>query len=465
MGRESAGLNALPPGGRRVTKSHISRSFPVRSLFAAGRFRAASVALIALAATILPAAAAAADLRCDLCREEVVGRYVVYDRDGSKVTVCDACDKKYPHCKACGMPFTETPVVVGGESLCPPCAKDVVTCGICDRVIRGAYTVFRSEGKEWKVCESCAATSPRCSACKRPLKTDEVVQTGDKILCRDCDETLPDCEACAQPIIGTRYMLRFRPGEFCEPCWEGRPVCSMCGAPCGDTHASLSDGRILCDRCDATAITSLVQIRQIYDTIKPILEKELGKPIRHNIALRLVGPDEIDKLPPQFKNPAGRGTAAGSLPPGMIDATASTAPTATGGTGTNGNIRRIGPDARRGSEYKELGKFVRVGNSFEIRILSGQPRDWAWETVAHELAHAWQSEYNPDLNDSAWEEGFAQWAAEIVLHDQGKDEQLERLRLRDDFYGQAYRIVNRYEALRGKEGVLHMVLTVRNLPR
>jgi len=186
----------------------------------------------------------------------------------------------------------------------------------------------------------------------------------------------------------------------------------------------------------------------MYKKIKPLLEKELGRPLSRKVTLRLVGPDEIDRMPPGFRPSDKESTlpAVSPVPPGA------------GGE----NVRRVGVEEGRGAGGRELGKFVRQGNKFEIRILSGQPRAWAWETLAHEFAHAWQSEHNSDLNDSVWEEGFAQWAAELALHGMGMDADLEKLRLRDDFYGQAYRIVNKYESMRGKAAVINAVLTMTN---
>jgi hypothetical protein len=254
----------------------------------------------------------------------------------------------------------------------------------------------------------------------------------------------------------------------------------MCGAPCGNSFSRLDDARNLCSRCAETAVRSPDKVAEIYRKVKPLLEKQLGRPLKHKVTLRLVGPGEIDQMPPGFKddtprwdNSPGAGyertpsdaTRLGNAgaPPGNRAGEGAGSGRAGAGGGA-GDVRRVGLDEGRGARGKELGKFVRRGDEFEIRVLSGQPEDWAWETIAHEFAHAWQSEHNPRLNDSAWEEGFAQWAAELALHEMGLESVLERLRLREDFYGQAFRIVNHFEARRGKQGVIHAVLTMTNEP-
>ncbi len=386
--------------------------------------------------------------RCDFCRKAISGRYMVYRSDAGELVLCRSCDAAYPHCSRCGLPFRESAVRKGGGILCPSCAREALTCSVCGTLIRGAYTVFSLENREYVVCPACKANAPRCEACSRPLASSEVIRSGPHIFCPLCDATLPNCESCGEKIAGTRFLMKFRDGEFCETCWKTRPVCAMCGAPCGKEYARLDDGRDLCGPCAQSAVTDPETVQKILAAVQPYLEKELGKPLDHPLTLRLVGPSELDQGPPGF--PRGDARMAES------DAAEVRNPA--------GPICRVDLDEGRGAGEKELGKFIRRGNRFEILILSGQPEAWAWETVAHEFAHAWQSKYNPKLNDLAWEEGFAQWAAELVLHWRGEEKQLERLRLRSDFYGQAYRLVSRFEALRGKPAMINAVLIMKNKP-
>ena len=205
-------------------------------------------------------------------------------------------------------------------------------------------------------------------------------------------------------------------------------------------------------------MTDLKKVEDILASVRLFLEKELGAPLEAKVSLRLVGPDEIaaplavDSASMDsggFGGALGRfarvwGTQKGSSQSSVTPSSASSDALAT---------RR---DETREDRFRnrELGRFIRRGDRFEIRILSGVPESWCWETVAHEFAHAWQSEKNPNLRDHVWIEGFAQWAAERVLVWRGEEEQAQRLRNRKDDYGEAYRAINHLETAIGKRSLI-----------
>lgn len=431
-----------------------------------------SLLLVACVWMILAAGAglAATQTRCDFCNQTITGAYVVYQFEGKELTVCSRCDQTAPRCTLCKRPVAKDGRQLGGRFVCPDCAPKAHVCGICNTLILGPYVVFSVDRGELAVCKNCEQTSRRCASCDRPLRPREAVASGARLLCPSCHDQLPSCESCGESIIGTRYSISFRPGDFCEKCWKDRPPCSMCGAPTGKRRVELSDGRLLCLHCGQDAVTDINKVAGILAVVQPFLEKQFGSKLQTKVRLRLVGPEEIDAHPPDW-NPAKTITSpkpaeSVSLTERINDLERREAnekefypPKST--PSTDGGKRPVSREELRGAGSRELGKFVRRGKDFEIRILSGQPEGWCWETVAHEFAHAWQSEKNPDLTDPVWIEGFAQWAAELVLHWRGETAVLERLRLRDDFYGQAYRAVSHVETMRGKDAVLRAVLTMK----
>lgn len=428
---------------RAFTGNHAWRE---RSSHGAAGFFCVLLALGFLAAGAFPARAERA-LRCDVCGKEISDRYTVYDLEGRKVTVCAACERSAPRCAMCRVPLRSDHPRVAGEQLCRRCAREAKTCDLCGHLLRGSYTVFAlpDGGGEQKVCAACARIAAKCAACGIPLKPGTEHRDGGRILCAPCDSRLPACEACGNRIIGSSFAIAFRPGQFCESCWRTRPACSMCAAPVGNSLQVLDDGRRLCGQCAPTATLDLEKTARVLAQIQPFLEKKFGSPLKAKVNLRLAGPQELgladadlDASHTHREDPADGALAAEATPAALSSS-----------------------EVMRGRSEKELGKFIRQGDKFEIRILSGQPEAWLWETLAHEFAHAWQSEKNPRLTDSAWAEGFAQWAAELVLEWRQDQRSLDRLRTRTDFYGQAWRLVHRIEILRGEEAVVPYILALK----
>ncbi len=105
----------------------------------------------------------------------------------------------------------------------------------------------------------------------------------------------------------------------------------------------------------------------------------------------------------------------------------------------------------------ELGLFIASGSSRRVLILDGLPTDSAWETIAHELAHAWQFQHYPQATDPLIVEGFAQWVAAEICRQTDKRSGLERLYRRGDDYGFGLRLIDRVEAELGRGAVLKVL--------
>jgi len=119
---------------------------------------------------------------------------------------------------------------------------------------------------------------------------------------------------------------------------------------------------------------------------------------------------------------------------------------------------------RFSEHYRESGRFIQINDDFTIKILMGLSRPLSIETVAHELAHAWQAENCPHLPSDEYVEGFAQWIAGKVLRGFGYYELLDRLDYRDDVYGRGYRKILEIEREKGFSGVFQEMIRIGNPP-
>jgi hypothetical protein len=121
-----------------------------------------------------------------------------------------------------------------------------------------------------------------------------------------------------------------------------------------------------------------------------------------------------------------------------------------------GRLRqRVAPsDDATGGARHVLGLFVRERQSSAVYVEVGLPRPLLLGTLAHELAHAWQSEVSPPAHDALVREGFAEWVAHQVLVDAGQREVAVRATRRDDTYGRGLRHFLTLERTKGRGAVL-----------
>jgi hypothetical protein len=107
-----------------------------------------------------------------------------------------------------------------------------------------------------------------------------------------------------------------------------------------------------------------------------------------------------------------------------------------------------------GAARHVLGLFVRARLGSAVYVEVGLPRPLLLGTLAHELAHAWQSEASGPVSDELLREGFAEWVAHQVLVDAGQREVAVRATRRDDVYGRGLRHFLTLERTKGRAAVL-----------
>lgn len=381
--------------------------------------------LVGLVAFVVVAVPVHASPTCGLCRRGIQGEYLVYSQpNGGKLSVCQACQRSARTCALCKIPHRET------GTLCAQCQRTARSCDVCRQVLVGDYRDYRLPGGQpHRVCVSCVRGAATCHACSVPHAPNQLKNFPDGTSwCTDCARRARMCEGCRSPIQGTFFTVQFQPGHWCAGCFHTHEKCHFCGRPMDATGAHLPDGRQVCRACFSTSVEGQARVRQIAGKIRPLMQQILGKPLTP-VPVRVVDTHELQRV-----------YRGGTRPDGATNT--STAPQ---------------------SVVSELGVFRIEGGVREILILDALPEDMAWETIAHEMAHAWQAEHYPDCTEFDLVEGFAQWVAEKVCDHMGRRSGLEKLRHRQDAYGRAYRIVAAIEQNHGVGGI-HRALRQNRIP-
>jgi hypothetical protein len=108
---------------------------------------------------------------------------------------------------------------------------------------------------------------------------------------------------------------------------------------------------------------------------------------------------------------------------------------------------------------RTLGLYARRGMRRGIYVQTGLPRLLFLQIAAHEFAHAWQGENCPLLRQPLAHEGFAEWVSYRVMEFFGYERGCQRMRERDDVYGQGLRWALDLEARCGAQAVLQACRT------
>lgn len=373
------------------------------------------VVMLFLAGLMLAAVpAAAAPPKCGICAQDIQGRYLIYTRvTGQKMNICAACDSSRPRCATCRIPMA------GGRSHCADCVARAPRCNICSNPIGGRYQYFDVEGQTYNVCPTCARTRPRCTSCRVPFAAERLqLFPNQSMWCAPCLRDAAMCETCKSPIAGKYYQLDGREGTWCAACYENQHKCQVCQAPVGRVAAWLPDGRHMCTKCADSSITGSARMEEIAARVRPTMNRLLGREVER-VTVRAVSLQELRRL---FDR--GGIQRSSNVPEGFI---------------------------------QEMGLFRIDGRTKEIVILDTIPEDIVWETIAHEMAHAWQIQHYPECKEDLLCEGFAQWVAEQVCIVHGRTSTLPQLRTRTDLYGRGYRLFRDAHARGGRDEVFRLL--------
>lgn len=177
------------------------------------------------------------------------------------------------------------------------------------------------------------------------------------------------CATCGCELTGNYFVLVDREERYCPNCIANRPRCDSCGAPLSDQSWQLHDGRLQCAQCHSTAVYTPAEGQQLFEETVAQLQQQFGLTLHIGVEFRL------------------------------IDAP------------TMRSIRSQDPHYPVDSDERTLGLYQKQGRLRAIYMLYGLPRLIFRTTIAHEYAHAWQTENCPLLQDALLREGFAEWIA------------------------------------------------------
>ncbi len=192
------------------------------------------------------------------------------------------------------------------------------------------------------------------------------------------------CAVCGALLIEGYYYLHGQQERYCGGCMRDAPRCASCGRPLGEQRWTLHDGRLQCARCHSTAVYDAAAARQLFDETVGAVVAQLGLTLRVGVAFRLVDLPTLSGL---------------QRPSGPAD-----------------------------QEQRPMGLYVRDGHTRAIYVLYALPKIMFRTVVAHEYAHAWQSENCPIMEPKSVVEGFAEWVAYRHLQTIGAVKIAEQLR-------------------------------------
>jgi hypothetical protein len=348
-------------------------------------------------------------LRCELCHRSINGRYLqIAGRN-----ICGNCYQRYPHCAMCGIPVKNGIRTTANKVICGDCEFKADKCANCGLPILGRYVQSKVGEKTYSFCNGCVASKPHCAICNLPMPN--LSNVAGKLVCPACMSSMQICSGCGQPVDGSYYKLKFLSGLYCVKCFKERPHCDFCGRPVVTGGAVYADGRHACEDCAKTAVDDMKQATLL-----------LGKTVRFlqmNLAMKQQAPYDF----------------------AMVDNAQMSA--------------RLGH--KNTGAVKELGFCTwEVGTGAKrpaIILLKDLPATAFLETAAHEYAHFWQSQVNPNMHDPELMEGFAQWVASKWLLKNQLFSSYAKLEARQDVYGTGYQKMMDVERKSGVEGVFALI--------
>lgn len=238
-------------------------------------------------------------------------------------------------------------------------------------------------------------------------------------VCVQCYEKRLRCAACGVPVGAQAFMIEGDRQFYCPECFEQRPRCDTCDRPVGTRYWTRPDGRKLCDRCQSTAVADSNAAHALWRRVRESLAKELGMTLKEPCQLKLVSRNQLIS---------------------MLE---------------KSSLHTLDSDSRG----RCFGLFLQQGNHKAIFIEYGLPQIVLLEVMAHEFAHAWQSEHTPMRTSLEVQEGFAEWVAYKLLHSWGCYRRSDRMLRRDDLYGHGLQMVLSWEQEGGKAEVFRRIRT------
>ncbi len=320
-------------------------------------------------------------------------------------------------------------------------AAGPLICETCGKRITGRY-LKTGDGHVYCSRQCAEAQLPKCAYCGKPCLS-RIVSTDKRIFCSpECADAalLPACDLCGKPFReGRQIATPYGEVKFCMGC-AARPACFVCEIPGGD-HRRLPDGRYLCRRCAADAVSDPAEAEKLLGEVRELLCRKLNFKTDYPIVLRLVADDKSEDTPLGTSREFGLYMYNG---------------------------REIYTTPSRLEFWKEQKTSVqRETQSCQIVLLDHLPRVKMAEVMAHELAHDYMQRRWPYIADQKIKEGFAETVAAEYNRLTGQSVWNYRMEKNPDpVYGDGYRVIREWQKRGGWPEVARQLETEnrKNLP-
>lgn len=297
-----------------------------------------------------------------------------------------------------------------------------VACGVCGRNIRPGESYYRKDGRIY-CARDFEKTLPVCSVCGRKCRGEYTVSDGKNFCSRECfTRSLPRCSVCGRH---TESWSGPKGGSYiaCPECAQ-MPHCFVCDIP--TDYKRLADGRSICRKCHAKAVTDPREAERIFRRTRANLKKKLGLSTDHRITFALVDRDKLHRL--------ANGDSDTPKELGLFVH----------------HVRRRTTEQRDHTGRVLSRKTELVSETFDIYALDYLTREYLEYVCAHELAHDWQAEHYPDIKDKTVREGFAEYVGWLYNRALGRHHINRRIENNiDPVYGGGFR---RIKAIADREG-------------
>lgn len=265
-----------------------------------------------------------------------------------------------------------------------PLLLGALDCSECGRNIRGKY--LKNQSGDVFCSRKCfRKTLPQCERCGKPCENGYMTMMNKKFCSKKCMEQTFRCAVCRKGMEST-VIITTPEGDkvmVCRKCSKGGK-CFFCALPNGGQ--SLSDGRNICQRCTAAAVSDPQEVKKIFRQVRNDLARWFGFDNRHRIQLKIVDYPELRRVGKNIYMPGG-GRQMALMQYNQEITT------------------RTYPDGRKKS-------FVSKENCV-IYVLKSTPRKMLQDALAHELTHDHLRHNVGQVKELASEEGYCELVASL----------------------------------------------------
>ena len=296
-------------------------------------------------------------------------------------------------------------------------------CDVCGKNISGNYSVLN--GKNCCSQKCLEVLLAKCHHCQKPLTGPHMVVDGKKFCSRECAATvLPKCHRCGIALFGESInFISDQEYKYCTACAQMEP-CFACQLP--EPGTRLRDERLVCHRCQKTAVTSKAEALRMFREVRAVL-KTLGYAACGEIQF-----DLVDR--PAMKRAAGKLYNEREL--GIYRHESQTTTTTT----TQGKV--------------VTDVVTTTAQSCSIFVYDHLPTERFMETVAHELGHDWCLHQFGRIASNQISEGVAEYVASRFNEAMGWARNNRRMESNTDpVYGAGYRLIRDIAQRNGEAGL------------